>query len=97
MSKAMVKQESVELTGSFTRFYDMASGGGSKLDADTIYIQADYDDAVHVFERVFDRDPENVTCNCCGGDYSISVENNPTIENGSFVITKDDIKRLMDI
>jgi len=56
----------------FTRFSDMCSGGSVKIKgAEWIIIEASEDDAVAYFEKRFDRDPYNVTCDCCGGDYSI--------------------------
>jgi hypothetical protein len=61
----------------WTRFMDMASGGSCKVKIDGIkkeyiYIELPYKQAVALFESKFDRDPNNVTCDCCGGDYSIN-------------------------
>lgn len=56
----------------WTRFFDMNSGGEQKLDWEYIYIEAPEREAKEVFERIFCRDPENITCQCCGQDYSIS-------------------------
>lgn len=56
----------------WTRFYDMHSGGDQKLDWPIIFIEAPEQEAKIIFENRFDRDPNNVTCNCCGNDYSIS-------------------------
>ena len=56
----------------WTKFWDMHSGGGQKLDWAKIYIQAPEEEAVVIFSNRFGRDPENVTCNCCGEDYSVS-------------------------
>lgn len=54
-------------------FWDMSSGGGQKLAWKHIFIQARNEDAaVNKFKRLFDRDPNFVTCDCCGPDYSIS-------------------------
>ena len=55
----------------WTRFFDMSSGGGEKLDWTLIVIQMPEEEAIEHFEDHFDRDPQNVTCECCGGDYSI--------------------------
>lgn len=61
-------------------FWDMSSGGGQKLAWKHIFIQARNEDAaVNKFKRLFDRDPHNVTCSCCGPDYSISDDD--TLEN----------------
>ena len=93
--KSIAKFEGKAIKGSFTYFFDMSSGGGSKLDTDNIYIEAKKSLAKVVFERVFDRDPENVTCQCCGCDYSIDTKIDPEIPNGSFVITKQDIENIL--
>ncbi len=55
----------------WTIFWDMNSGGGQKLDWDKIYIEGPSDSARKIFQALFDRDPDNVTCDCCGNDYSI--------------------------
>lgn len=54
-----------------TRFMDMNSGGGCKTDWAYILIDAPMSKALAYFEERFDRDPHNVSCPCCGGDYSI--------------------------
>lgn len=41
----------------WTRFMDMSSGGGSKEDADYIYIEAPYAEACDIFEERFGHDP----------------------------------------
>lgn len=56
----------------WTVFWDMHSGGGTKLAWDKIYIEAPEDIAVRVFAAKFDRQADNVTCPCCGEDYSVS-------------------------
>jgi hypothetical protein len=58
--------------GPWTRFMDMHSGGSQKLAWDTIYIQAPRELAERVFQAKFDRNPNSVTCTCCGPDYSVS-------------------------
>lgn len=55
----------------WTKFYDMHSGGGAKTDYEQIYIHAPESEAAEIFEEKFGRNPYNTTCNCCGGDYSI--------------------------
>lgn len=59
------------------RFMDMHSGGRAKIqkngiDQNYVYIQAPEKLAVIIFKEMYDRDPENVTCQCCGEDYSVS-------------------------
>lgn len=59
----------------WTQFWDMHSGGYSKIsDIDKIYIEADGDEAIELFKRIFERDPGNVTCDCCGEDFSVCTE-----------------------
>jgi hypothetical protein len=56
----------------WTRFYDMASGGRSKLDWDVINIELPKEKAIKAFENIFGRNPHSVTCTCCGPDCSIT-------------------------
>lgn len=56
----------------WTEFWDMHSGGDRKLDWSKIYIQGDVATARRIFEEKFGRDPDNVTCSCCGPDYSVT-------------------------
>lgn len=56
----------------WTEFWDMHSGGYKKLQWEHIYIEAPEAVAVRVFDALFNHDPYNVTCDCCGGDYAIS-------------------------
>lgn len=91
MTNNLMVMEKVKQTGLFTRFMDMHSGGDSKLDAEYIYIEEAEEKAADIFEAVFDRDPHNVTCWCCGNDYSYYEVTDPEIESGSFVMTKQDI------
>jgi len=51
---------------------DMHSGGGQKLEWSCIYIEAPEAEARVIFQNAFGRDPDNVTCNCCGQDYSVT-------------------------
>ena len=56
----------------WTQFMDMHSGGGQKLDWSYIYIEAPEKEARAIFYNRFGRNPERVTCTCCGDDYSIT-------------------------
>ena len=61
-----------ESSGVWTHFMDMYSGGDCKLyPYEHIYIEAYKEHAVMIFEAEFKRDPNNITCRCCGEDYSI--------------------------
>ena len=58
-----------------------------------IYIESDgKDDGIALFERRFGRHPENITCECCGEDYSISFDEDLAqltgYERGCVLITR---------
>ena len=57
----------------WTLFWDMHSGGGTKEPPyENIYIEAPQDEAIVIFYNRFGHNPNRVSCTCCGGDYSIS-------------------------
>lgn len=56
----------------WTHFMDMHSGGGRKLAWEHIWIEAPKNEAKAIFYNRFGRNPERVTCTCCGEDYSVS-------------------------
>ena len=56
-------------TGKVTRFMDMHSGGKLKTPFTHIYVDAPLDEALAIFKDIFQRDPNNVTCKCCGEDF----------------------------
>lgn len=56
----------------WTHFMDMSSGGYRKLKWEHIFIEAPLAEAKVIFYNRFKRNPERVTCTCCGADYSIS-------------------------
>jgi hypothetical protein len=57
----------------WTKFMDMHSGGGTKTDYESIYIEAgSKGEAIDVFEEVFDQHPYEVACGCCGENFSVS-------------------------
>lgn len=54
------------------RFMDMHGGGDARTKYDYVYVQAtDEDEAVKAFQGYLHVNPYNVTCKCCGEDYSI--------------------------
>lgn len=55
-----------------TEFCDMCSGGEPKLDWEKIYIELPQEQAEKIFKALFKRNPNNVTCHCCGEDFSVS-------------------------
>lgn len=65
----------------WTQFNDMHSGGNTKEDYEHIYIEAPEDEAISVFYNRFDRNPNRVSCSCCGEDYSISQS--PSLEEAT--------------
>ena len=67
----------------WTRFMDMHSGGSLKLAWQFVYIEADEETAVRVFERLFDRHPSETTCECCGPDYSFRGGEKATLREAS--------------
>jgi hypothetical protein len=52
-----------------TRFMDMHSGGHLKTPYTHIYIDEPLGEAVRTFKELFKRDPNNITCKCCGEDF----------------------------
>jgi hypothetical protein len=52
-----------------TRFMDMHSGGHLKTPYAHIYIDEPLGEAVRTFKELFKRDPDNITCKCCGEDF----------------------------
>jgi hypothetical protein len=55
----------------WTKFWDMHSGGGQKGDYPQYFIEAPEGEAMSVFYSRFGRNPYNITCTCCGEDYSV--------------------------
>ena len=55
----------------WTQFWDMHSGGGQKLEWSQIFIEAPEAEAISVFYSRFERNPNRVSCTCCGEDYAI--------------------------
>lgn len=67
---------------SWTLFWDMRSGGGTKEGVyDKIYIEAPEDEAKVIFYNRFGHSSDRVSCTCCGKDYS--VRNEPSLEQAS--------------
>lgn len=59
----------------WTQFWDMHSGGETKIKPyEKIYIEADRNSAIEYFIKRFGRDPDNITCSCCGEDYNINED-----------------------
>ena len=55
----------------FTMFWDMHSGGTTKLAHELIFIEQEEEEAVATFKKLFNRDPHHITCRCCGPDYQV--------------------------
>lgn len=58
----------------WTHFHDMSSGGSTKLQWKHIWMQAPEEEARRAFYAKFGRNPDCITCTCCGADYSVSAE-----------------------
>lgn len=65
----------------WTLFWDMCSGGVSKEKWDYIYIEAPEAEASVIFYNRFGHSPDQVSCPCCGSDYSVSES--PTFADAS--------------
>ncbi len=65
---------------SFVQFHDMHGGGSLKIKPfGFIYIEADSkEEAKIIFYNRFNRNPEKISCACCGEDYSISISSDLT-------------------
>ena len=74
----------------FTCFFDLSSGGSEKEDFCTLYVELPEDDAVEWFENKYGHSPFNVTCTCCGSDYSVyEVGDNPDMNDADLIIRKE--------
>ena len=81
-------------TEKVTRFMDMHSGGKLKTPFTHIYVDAPLDTALTIFKDTFKRDPDNVTCKCCGEDFV--YEEHSSLEDATAYDRKaewDDIKQ----
>lgn len=79
------------MQGVWTRFTDIWAGGCAKEPWDYIYIQAPVPVACRVFEHVFDHDPRNYTCACCGEEYEVSPADGSVDYPNSLFIKAADI------
>ncbi len=60
--------------GEWTSFWDMHSGGGTKYKSyNKIYVQGSEDLAIPLFQSITGQDPNDIACECCGQNYSIST------------------------
>lgn len=59
------------LSGNWTFFWDMHSGGSLKTEWHFIAIQAGRDNAVQYANWKWNIHEDNVTCTCCGNDFSV--------------------------
>lgn len=82
----------------WTQFYDMHSGGKRKTDYELYLIEASTNLAIMYFKELTGRDPDNVTCSCCGKDYCYYEVISPqesslyrdTIPERRLIITRED-------
>jgi len=75
-------------------FFDMHSGGKAKLPPyEEIYIEAaSQEKAEIIFYNRFNRNPNNITCRCCGEDYSVYEVENPKKSTTSLIISRRKVK-----
>ncbi len=55
----------------WTEFWDMHSGRTRKIEWDRVYIEAPVALAKRVFQDRYKRNPDNVSCECCGSDFDV--------------------------
>jgi hypothetical protein len=74
----------------WTSITDMHSGGSQKLDFARIAVELPETLAKAWFETKYGRDPDNVTCACCGADYSVWEygDSGPDTVSCDFVVDK---------
>lgn len=65
----------------WTEFYDMSSGGSENPEYSKIFLEFPYEQAITVFERMFNVNPLNTTCECCGPDFYIIEHENVNLDN----------------
>lgn len=56
-------------TGKITKFWDMHSGGYLKTPYTHIYIDEPLDKALITFKDLFQINPDDVACECCGANF----------------------------
>lgn len=71
-SQSIVKSGKMDASGTWTLLWDMSSGGYHKASFHFIFIQAPAEEAVQWANWKWNIHPDNVTCPCCGPDYSVS-------------------------
>ena len=75
----------------WTQFMDMHSGGGQKLDWAHIFIEATEKEARVIFYNRFGRNPDRITCTCCGNDYSVNEEKGDLSQATGYERNCDDV------
>ena len=77
----------------FTQFFDMHSGGHRKTNWDKIFVEAPEKEAIEFFMEVFDENPYDVACQCCGTNFSVYEVDECQVGHGILVITKEMFSR----
>jgi len=73
----LILPDGIAKRGPWVHFWDMHSGGGNKIGTyEHIYIQAEFSRAMDLFPALFGRDPQDVTCQHCGPDFTIDESDN---------------------
>lgn len=87
----------------WTRITDMHSGGRQKLHFGTCVIEAGEKAAVSAFREKYHRDPEHISCECCGEDYSVWEMSNEERVNFDMkainleIIERDEVLELLGL
>lgn len=79
----------------WTKFFDMRSGGREKEEYQYIYIEAKEKEAKVIFYNIYGHNPERVTCTCCGEDYSITEYK--TLGKATEYYRKNNVKKIITI
>lgn len=78
----------------WTEFFDLHSGGSAQTKYSSIFIELPKSEAIVYFTENF-SDPYNVTCECCGQDYSVyEVDEADIVDSKStLIIRESEIKK----
>ncbi len=74
----------------WTMFNDRYSGGSRKLDTKRVWIEAEEEQAITLFQEIFGLSPNNISCSCCGEDFSFD-EREFLPNNNDWIVDKNHI------
>ena len=70
-NQGLKKVGDMDASGIWTHIWDMHGGGNTKTDCHHIFIQPNEEDAMRWANWKWSIHPYDVTCSCCGNDFSI--------------------------